>query len=87
MVFPEDAVMVALAGLVVGSVRDGESQTTLRLTDGKRVCDIALDTQAIEELEARGWVMVDDVAGALRATDSGAYAVRRWLKKRIKVGV
>ena len=87
MVFPEDAVMVVLAGLVVGDVRDGESQTTLRLTDGDRACEVVLSMSAVEALESRCWIAVDDAAGTIRATSSGAYAVRRWLKKRVKVGV
>ena len=60
MEFPDDEVMIVLAGLAMGSVNDGESKTMLHLEDKKRSCDVEVRPRVLGALEDREWIEIDD---------------------------
>lgn len=41
---------------------------------------IAVDDDALTELERRGWIVIHDDEGGITITDSGCYWARRWSK-------
>jgi len=80
MEFPDDEVMIVLAGLAMGTVNDGESRTMLHLEDEKRSCDVEVRPRVLGALENREWIEIDDKV-AVKVTEKGTYAIDRWLHK------
>lgn len=87
MVFPDDEVMLVLAGLAIGKVTDGESQTTLHLADEQRSCNVEIRPHVVSALEQRAWIEIDEETADVKVTESGARAADRWIHKRLKIKV
>lgn len=87
MVFPDDEVMLVLAGLAIGKVTDSESKTTLKLSDEQRSCDVEIRPYVVSALEQRAWIEINEETADITVTESGTRAADRWIHKRLKIKV
>lgn len=79
MTFPPDGTMLILLGMWTGRTLDAEKgELRLDLAGGPAV----VKPEALDELEARGWVEITE-AGA-RVTERGVYALNKWVEARAR---
>lgn len=76
MIYPDDAVMVTLVALCVGTAVDlwDDDTMVLHLRNGKA---FRLEEHAVAELEQRGWLDLC-IDGQIQVTDQGRYWCDRW---------
>lgn len=84
MVWPDDKVMLMLVAHAAGdtfTVRGGDLHVTVQSEDRT----MPAPPEALDDLERRGWVVVEP-DGRTVLTEQGIYAARRWLEQRLGKG-
>jgi len=80
--YPQRNTMLTLVGLMIGHDLQIDA-TTGRLVIRFRVYSpetVAVEDDALTELERRGWITIHDDEGGITVTDRGCYWGERWTK-------
>ena len=78
--FPPHDTMHILIGLMTGhDLQIVGGRLAIRFNDFSRET-VAVDDDALTELERRGWIVIHEDEGGITVTESGCYWARRWTK-------
>lgn len=80
--FPSHDTMHVLVGFMIGhDLQIVGGRLAIRFNEFSRET-VAVDDDALTELERRGWITIHDDEGGITVTESGCYWARRWSKLR-----
>ena len=78
--FPPHDTMHVLIGFMIGhDLQIVGGRLAIRFNEFSRET-VAVDDDALTELERRGWIVIHEDEGGITITDSGCYWARRWSK-------